>query len=268
MNNYKLIIKEVKQIFIDAYNLYMKTPAKVLEHKSVNDLLTDVDLNVSNYLIQKLKSTFTNCNVISEENDDDIKTKYLNNTFIIDPLDGTCNYASNNSLFGLQLAYYLENECVLSCIYLPVFNEFYYAIKNEGAYLNDHQITINNNTLTTDGVLGLSDFYSTHPYHIDKQFNIVKALQKTFLKTRLFGAACIDFTSLATNKINTYICYYYHIWDIDPGLLLATEAGCVYKKTIFENKEGEDYIQLIVSNNQTNLDTVLKIVDKINNEYN
>ena len=40
------------------------------------------------------------------------------------------------------------------------------------------------------------------------------------------------------------------------------------QQTIFENKEGEDYIQLIVSNNQTNLDTVLKIVDKINNEYN
>lgn len=268
MDNYHLIVKEVKQIFKDAYTLYMKKPAKVLEHKSVNDLLTDVDINISNFLINELKSKFKTCNVISEENDDEIKKQFFHNTFVIDPLDGTCNFATNNSLYGLQLAYYFNNECVLSCLYLPIYDEYYYAIKNQGAYLNDQKIVVNKNTNTSDGVLGLSDFYSNHPYHIDKQFKIVKALQKTFLKTRLFGAACIDFTYLATSKINTYICYYYHIWDIDPGLLLATEAGCVYQKTIFENKEGEDYIQLIVSNNQENLDKVLNVVGIINYEYN
>ena len=56
----------------------------------------------------------------------------------------------------------------------------------------------------------------------------MKVKQKHFLKTRHFGAACVDFTMLAEGHALAYISYYHKLWDIAPGLLLAKEAGFVY----------------------------------------
>ena len=100
---------------------------------------------------------------------------------------------------------------------------------------------------------------------MQKQLELVSLMQDKFLKTRLFGAACIDFTNLATNKAQAYICYYNHIWDIAPGLLLAKEAGCVYKtleNTNYTYNDIKPEIMIPLVGDKKELDYVKAVVVK------
>ena len=138
-----------------------------------------------------------------------------------------------------------------------------YAILGQGTFLDGKKIEVNKETPSGDGVLLISDYYSNVPVSMDVQFEHIKSLQKTFLKTRHLGAACVDFASIAKKEALAYICYYSHIWDIAPGLLVATEAGCVYSYV-----DGSDYVYgtpgLALANNQETLDKIVSSFKAIN----
>lgn len=250
------IIGQLKKITNEAFDKYMSKGIKSSHHKTKNDLLTDTDLLMDEYIKAKLKERYPSFNLLTEESLQDTTLKGL--TFVVDPVDGTCNFANGMMLCGIQIALFENEKCVLSLINLPYFNEIYYAILNGGAFLNDKKLLIKKDISYNDGILELSDFYPNHEISLDKQFNIVKKMQSSFLKTRLFGAAVIDFTNLATSKVQAYICYYYHIWDIAPGLLIATEAGGVYSS--FNKEYHYNDNALIVCNNSETLKFINEIV--------
>lgn len=251
-------VKKLKKITDKAFNKFMLKGVKEFSHKSANDLLTDTDLKMDEYIKKQLKLEFPNCNLLTEESETD--TKMLGYTFVVDPIDGTCNFKNGIKLCGIQIALFKDLECVLSIINLPYLNEFYHAILGQGAYFNGKKLEVNKDFSCQDGILELSDFYPKHPLELSTQFNVVQSLQSTFLKTRLFGAALIDFTNMATNKTQAYICYYYHIWDIAPGLLIATESGCVFSGLNKKYEYGDKI--LLVANNEKNLQILYDAFDK------
>lgn len=199
---------------------------QVIEHKSKNDLLTKNDIDTENRIIASIKSKFPNINIVSEENNPNARLEGL--TVVIDPIDGTCNYAAGIELYGVQMALFDEGECVAAVIYFPATGDMYTAIKGQGAYKNGQRIMVNKNIAPKDGILIISDYYDNISIPMDEQFKLVKSLQSKFLKTRHFGAACVDFAMLVNSCAQMYITYYHKIWDIAPGLLIATEAGCTY----------------------------------------
>ena len=250
-------IDKLKDITDKAFNEYMVKGVKKFSHKSANDLLTDTDLKMDEYIKKQLKLEFPDCNLLTEESETD--TKMVGYTFVVDPIDGTCNFKNGIKLCGIQIALFKDLECVLSIINLPYLNEFYYALLGQGAYLNGEKLVVDKDFSCQDGILELSDFYPKHSLELTTQFNVVQSLQSTFLKTRLFGAAAIDFTNMATNKTQAYICYYYHIWDIAPGLLIATESGCVFSGLNKEYEYGDKV--LLIANN-------IEILKKLKNTFN
>jgi myo-inositol-1(or 4)-monophosphatase len=258
--NYLKITKQMEKIFKKAYKLYMQKSPVVLEHKSKNDLLTQADLNMDTYISKHLKQLYPEFNLLTEELSQN--TKLDEYTFVVDPIDGTCNFVNNLKLSGVQGALFYKNKCVLSVIYLPYAKETYYAITNKGAYLNNKKIMIDKTLAHSSGILQLSDFYSNVKILMQKQFQLVELLQNKFLKTRLFGAACIDFTNLAANKAQAYICYYNHIWDIAPGLLLVKEAGGVCQ-TLENTEYAYKHDNIIIANNKENLNIILEEYKKI-----
>ena len=250
----------MEKIFKKAYKLYMQAPALVLEHKSKNDLLTQADLNMDTFISKHLKKHYPAFELLTEESN---QTANLDNyTFIIDPIDGTCNFVNNLRLSGVQGALFYKNECVLSVIYLPYAKETFFAILGEGAFLNNKKIAINKTIPHTSGILQLSDFYPKVKISMQKQLKLVSTLQDKFLKTRLFGASCIDFTNLATNKAQAYVAYYYHIWDIAPGLLIIKEAGGVYK-TLENTEHTYNHDNIIIANNEESLNLILEEYKKL-----
>ena len=131
-----------------------------------------------------------------------------------------------------------------------------YAIGGEGAYLGEKRLWVDKTALPSDGMLLISDYYSNVSVPMDVQFELVKRLQSTFLKTRHLGAACIDFASLAKREGLAYICYYSNLWDIAPGLMILKEAGAVYCYV-----DGSDYeygaAGLVVANNSETLQKII-----------
>ncbi len=247
----------LKQLVLSSKDIFFKEH-KSIKHKSINDLLSEADLELNDYFVNAIKKEFPQANIIAEESKNKPLTDEL--TFVIDPLDGTCNYSMGIELCGIQLAVFQRKEVVLSIIYLPYKDELYLAKKDGGAFLNGKPIKVNKDIKHEDGVLLSSDFYKDNKtISFDKQFELIKDLQGNFLKTRLLGAACVDFTTLATSKAQAYICYYNYIWDIAPGLLLIKEAGMIYKTINKKEYEfGSD--SLVVANNQETLELILNKV--------
>jgi len=250
----------IKEFLFDAYEegkkILLGLTGEAVCHKSKNDLLTQADLALNEYFIQAIQKPFPEACVIAEESENGTLTDEL--TFVVDPLDGTCNFSLGVKMHGIQIAVMEKKECVASLIGLPHFDLVYYAEKGKGAYRNGQRIYLNKDIAHEDGILSLSDFYrEEEDIAFEDQYKLVASLQDDFLKTRLYGAACYDFAALAESQSQGYICYYRHLWDIAPGLLLALEAGAVAVRL-----NGEPYQygnqSLVVANNEKTLQRILK----------
>lgn len=224
--NYCAMVDIMEQVARETGEALRSQSVRVMEHKSKNDLLTENDLWTEDRIIRQLRDRCPDINIISEENNPDSPLNGM--TVVVDPIDGTCNYAAGIDLYGIQLALFDQQTCVGAIIYFPTSGDTYRAIKGEGAYKNGNRLQVNRDIPNSDGILLISDYYDNIHIPMDKQFDLVKSLQGKFLKTRHFGAACVDFVMLAESKAQMYITYYHKIWDIAPGLLIATEAGCEY----------------------------------------
>ena len=253
------MIEGIKEFLHRAYQgacaVLAQQTRETIYHKSANDVLTQADVALNEYLTRLVQESFPYARIIAEESENNDLTDDL--TFVIDPLDGTCNFARGIPLHGIQIAVLQKKECVASIIGMPKLGKVYYAEKGKGAFCNGEKLTLDSDASTSEGVLALSDFYQQErDIAFEKQFALVASLQGDFLKTRLFGAACFDFAAIAESYAQCYICYYRHIWDIAPGLLLAHEAGALHCRL-----NGAPYSYgdqaLLVANNKDTLEFVL-----------
>ena len=257
MNNTDLggLMDALSQIAVAAGQKLLQQSVTVNSHKSRNDLLTENDLWTETFIIDELKKQYPNVHIVSEEYNPDNVPQGL--SVVIDPIDGTCNYAAGLPLFGIQLAIFLDNVCIGAILYFPSAKKLYLAQKGQGATVNGAPLKVNQAAAAGDGMLLISDYYDAISIPFDKQFALVKALQSSFLKTRHMGAACVDFSMLAEGNGLAYVTYYHKIWDIAPGLLLAQEAGCVYGAV---DADSYEYGRpgLVVANNEENLQLILR----------
>lgn len=251
----KELIEYLKTLVVDAGELLLSQTVSVAKHKTANDLLTENDLRVERFLIDGVRRQFPRVNIVSEETAADGCLQGV--SVVIDPIDGTCNYAVGTDRFGVQMAVFDGEKCAAGLLYFPVQKQLIVAEDGKGAYLNGRRLTVDKDGESGDSVLLISDYYSGQDVSIEKQFALVQALQPVFLKTRHLGAACVDFASLSLRQAAAYICHYYHIWDIAPGLLIAKECGCVCA-----HLSGKEYRYgepaLVVANNPKTLDKILQ----------
>ena len=257
--NINSLMLRLTEITKEAGARLLSQTVTVNSHKTKNDLLTENDLATENYIISELKKYYPDVNIISEEYNPDNELEGI--TVIIDPIDGTCNYAVGMDLFGIQLAVFDDGVCRASLLYFPVSGDIFTAEKGKGAYLNGKPLRIDTDASPKDGMLFISDYYDSIGIPMDKQFGLVKSLQKHFLKTRHFGAACVDFSMIAKGHGVAYITYYHKIWDIAPGLLIATEAGCVSGGLDGEYRYGEP--GLVVATNSETLELIRRLYREV-----
>ena len=256
----KEVIAFCGELIKEAGDLLLRQTVSVTKHKTANDLLTENDLRTEKFLVNAVLEKFPWVNIVSEESNADKPLSGV--SVVIDPIDGTCNYAVGTERFGIQMAIFEETECVAAYLYFPVQRMLIHAIKGAGAYLNGERLSIDKAQQSQDGMLLISDYYGNIDVPMDRQFDLVKSLQKTFLKTRHYGAACVDFAEIVRRRAVAYICYYHYIWDIAPGLFIAKECGCVYSFV-----DGEEYRYgepgLALANNQETLDIIVEAYKKL-----
>ena len=127
----KRIVREAEKLLARDFAVYAKGRE--------GDLVTDIDYLVERFLIERIRAEYPDFAIISEEFNAD--TELSDNCFIIDPIDGTKNFANGLPLWGIQVACRKNGETIASVISMPALKEFYFA-NESGAYLNGKKISV------------------------------------------------------------------------------------------------------------------------------
>lgn len=217
--------EELKFLKTIVPRLFQKTEEseKKISYKQRNEIVTSSDLFIESELIKAIESRFAGDKIHSEEFNRD--TELSDRTWLIDPIDGTGNYAHDLDLFVLQIALYDRGDIVLSYIYAPRFKKTYYAIKDEGAFLNECRIQVDSAVTLSNSLLSLVGL--SHQSKKDKRrFDLLLDFARNNgLKVRVFGSMGFEMACMAEGVFSVLYTDVTNYWDLAPGLLLITEAG-------------------------------------------
>lgn len=205
----------LKEIVLKAKEMTNKS-FEVKRKGAESDLVTNLDLEIEQFLINEMKREYPTFDIVSEEFN--TNNKVTENCFIIDPIDGTVNFANNVPFWGIQVACVKDGETIASVISLPRMNELYYADET-GAYLNDEKIHVNEVPI------------KNALYAIDGN-DVTYCLQnmkKHSYYRRNFGNVCFSMAFVAGGRIHGAVFRSDKPWDYEPGLFLCKMAGASVK---------------------------------------
>tara|TARA_S200000501_G_scaffold15335_1_gene13723 strand:+ start:1995 stop:2735 length:741 start_codon:yes stop_codon:yes gene_type:complete len=176
--------------------------------KGPTDFVTNADLKAEKIIIEELKKARPNYSIISEENGIE-ENKDKNNTWIIDPIDGTMNFLHGIPHFAISIALKSNNEIVTGLIFDPIKNEMFYAEKNNGAFFNNQRIRVSKKNEINECLFVSSG-------KIKKQLDI---------QFRKSGSAALDIAYVAAGRYDGYFQRNLNLWDIAAGIIIVKEAG-------------------------------------------
>ena len=174
------------------------------------DFVTNSDLKTEKLIIEELKKAKPNFSIISEENGTEVN-KDKNNTWIIDPIDGTVNFLHGVPHFAISLALKSNNEIVSGLIFDPIKNEMFYAEKDNGAFFNNQRIRVSKKNQINDCLFVTGGKIKNEPD----------------LPYRKTGCAALDMAYVASGRYDGYFQHNLSLWDIAAGIVLIKEAGGV-----------------------------------------
>ena len=209
--------------------------------KSPSDFVTNSDLKAEKIIIEELERARPNFSFISEEKG--IKeNKDINNTWIIDPIDGTINFLHGIPHFAISIALRSNNEIVSGLIFDPIKDEMFYAEKNNGAFLNNQRVRVSNKNNFDDCLFAIGGKIANEP-------NIT---------TRRSGSAALDLAYVATGRFDGYFQKNLNLWDVAAGIILVREAGGIVEDLNLDNIKNVNVVA-------SNPNIALKFKEKIAN---
>ena len=172
-------------------------------------------------MISAIRKKFPYHNIISEESGELIgKSQY---TWVIDPLDGTNNFARQIPLFGVIVALVEGNVVKHGCVYDPIHDQLYYARKGQGSYCNHKRIYVSQESELEEMVTIISNVRLRSSLEQFAHWRSLLALYTTYYKS--YGSAAQSFMALASGRVDAYIIGGAYPWDVVAGALLLQEAG-------------------------------------------
>ena len=205
--------------------------------KGPYDFVTKTDKHVEKILIEELSKSKKNYSFLSEEIGK-IENKDKDNTWIIDPIDGTTNFLHGIPHFAICIALEVQKEVISGLIYDPIKDEMFYAEKNKGAYLNNQRLRVSNRSLIDECL-----FSSNH-----------EGVKFSNLNMRYSGCAALDLAYVASGRLDGFFHNKINIWDVASGALMIKEAGGIVNDL---NKFDQNNIDIKASSSAIN-DKMLK----------
>ena len=196
--------------------------------KSPSDFVTNSDLKVEKIIIEELEKGRPNFSFISEENGIK-KNKDSNNTWIIDPIDGTINFLHGIPHFAISIALKSNNEIISGLVFDPIKDEMFYAEKNNGAFLNNQRIRVSNKNKFDNCLFAIGGKIANEPNFTNRRS----------------GSAALDLAYVAAGRFDGYFQKDLNLWDIAAGVILVQEAGGIIKDF---NLEDIKNVNVIASN--------------------
>ncbi len=223
---------------------YINTTFKIHNKEGVNNLVTEADHASEKAIMDVIRESFPDHFILSEEAGE-IK---MDSTYkwIIDPIDGTVNFAHGIPLCCVSIGLEYEGKMLMGAVYNPSMNEFFLAEKGKGATLNDVSIEV-----STESSLVKSCLVTGFPYtYLDMPngpIEIFSRLIKQGIPVRRLGSAAIDLCWVACGRFDGFYEHKLEAWDSAAGFIIVEEAGG--KVTDFEGKYFSPYQPKVLATN-------------------
>ena len=196
---------------------------KHIREKSRGNILTDLDSEVEELVVGRLLADFPGTGILAEESGRrGGETEY---TWVIDPLDGTRNYASGIPFYAVTIALARGNDVLMGVTYDPNRKEMFRAEKGKGAYLNDVRLGVSRQESLRGCVLGTDMGYSDEMGHY--VLRLLDILWPGMQTVRIIGSAALGLAYTAAGRTDLYFHHLLSPWDIAAGILMGREAGGV-----------------------------------------
>lgn len=232
MNEEKNILLQAMYEAGEAILTLQKTDFSV-KKKANNDIVTKADILANDILKTKLTRTFPEYGWLSEETEDDLMRLSKRFVWIVDPIDGTKEYAAHIPEYAISVALVENGVPILAAIFNPATNELFHAIKNHGAWLNHRKIQCSLALSFENNVLLVSRTeYQRGQWDAYQRYHRIKQAGSIAYKLARLAAGC----AIATLSLGPK-----NEWDIAAGTLLVTEAGGIitnrHRDTLLFNRK-------------------------------
>lgn len=188
----------------------------------ISNLVTEIDKKSEEKIFEIIKQDYPGHYILSEEAGAIVQESEYK--WIIDPIDGTVNYAHAIPLTCVSIAVEKNGEVILGAVHNPISGEFFFAEKNEGAFLDDKKISVSEiddvkRSLLVTGFPYDSNRYKPNPVELFRKF-IMESIP-----IRRLGSAALDLCWTACGRFEGFWEYNLNAWDVAAGYLILQEAG-------------------------------------------
>ena len=193
-----------------------------IRHKSAVDIVTDVDVQSEHEVSARLLKAFPTHSILGEEGGARIGSE-ARYRWIVDPLDGTTNYAHGFPFFCVSIGLEVDGRMVLGVAYAPSLDELFVAEAGGGATVNDRPIRVSTTAELPQALLATG-----FPYDRAEFPRALKSFELLSLRSqavRRAGSAVLDLCYVACGRLDGYWEHHVRPWDLAAGSLMVVEAG-------------------------------------------
>ena len=199
---------------------FLKTDFQVSK-KGPTNLVTEIDLRAEAMIIELIECHFPDHSVLSEERGEKVGTAAYR--WIIDPIDGTTNYAHGYPCFCVSIAQEIEGLVQLGVVYDPIADELFWAERHQGAHLNDEPIRVSEVGESIESLVATGFAYD--PEERDRNLELFARVTRNVRGVRRDGSAALDLCYVACGRFDGFWEISLNPWDVAAGQLIIEEAG-------------------------------------------
>jgi myo-inositol-1(or 4)-monophosphatase len=236
--DFKRICEEVVELTHEVGSFILKEQNKFnssdIIKKGFNDLVSYVDRMSEERLIMGLLKILPGSGILAEEGGGNFNCKY---TWVIDPLDGTTNFAHGLPCYAISIALFENMKPVIGVVNELNFKECFTAIKGKGAKVNGKKIEVSEEINLEDSLIATGFPYN----NFDRQKEYMQLFEELMKRTqglRRLGSASVDLCYVAMGRFEAFYEYGLKPWDVSGGMLIVQEAG----GKLSDFSGGDDYI--------------------------
>jgi myo-inositol-1(or 4)-monophosphatase len=216
-----------------------------IEFKGVINIVTEVDKRCEELIVGEIQRKFPGDDILAEEGGG-LRTK-SDRRWVIDPLDGTVNYAHDFPFFCVSIALEVAGDLVAGVIYDPNRDELYAAEKGMGASLNGGPISVSKNSPLRKSMLATGFAYNEQEGEERSNLVYFAKFIKTAQAVRRPGSAAIDMAYVACGRLDGFWELFLRPWDMAAGVVIMREAGALV--TAFDGSPFDLYADEILASN-------------------
>jgi myo-inositol-1(or 4)-monophosphatase len=255
------VLNFATQIARDAGNLLVQRlgTAKVTTKGDIN-LVTEADIAAENLIIERIRSHYPQHGILAEESGEAVLVggKRSEWKWIIDPLDGTTNYAHGYPCFCVSIGLEHDGELTVGVVYDPMRDEMFAAERGQGATLNDRRIRVSS-VEELSGAMLCTGF----PYNVRERPDFAREFTKFTMEAqavRRDGSAALDLAYVACGRFDGFWEDGLSPWDIAAGALLISEARG--KVTNFNDQSVDIYNEQVLATNGLIHEAMMRVLNR------